>query len=82
MPVPSRSVGAATAAAASATSGSCERQYSSGSSPLAAPGYGVVRLVGMWVCSGSHSEAKPRSSVARASSTTSIDLSVANIVTP
>jgi hypothetical protein len=36
----------------------------------------------MWVCSGSHSEAKPRSSVARASSTTSIDLSVANIVTP
>ena len=70
----------ALAAAPSATSGSSDRLYFSGSSaPL---GCGVVRLVGMWVCSGSHSESRPRSSAARASSTTSIDTSVANIVTP
>ena len=32
-------------------------------------GHGVLRLVGMWVCSGSQSESRPRSSTARASST-------------
>ncbi len=80
MPVPSRSVVVADEAAASATSGSSVRLYSSGSGrPL---GCGVRRLVGMCVCSGSHSEPKPRSSAARASSTMSIDTSVANIVIP
>ena len=45
-------------------------------------GYGVRRLVGMWVCSGSQTESRPRSSTAWASSTMPIDRSVANIVTP
>ena len=37
---------------------------------------------GMCVCSGRYSESKPRASASRASSTTFIDWSVANIVTP
>ena len=40
------------------------------------------RLVGMWVCSGIQTESKPRSSAARARSTTGIDWSVAKMVTP
>ena len=80
-PVPSRSVVVSAAAAASATSGSTDRLYSSASS--ASPvGGGVRRLVGMWVCSGIQIESKPRSSAATARSTTSIDSSVANMVTP
>ena len=69
------------AAAASATSGSTERLYSSAStsSPV---GGGVRRLVGMWVCSGIQTESNPRSSASRASSCTGIDRSVAKIVTP
>src|SRR3954453_10413344 len=36
----------------------------------------------MWVCSGTQSESRPRSSHARARSTTGIEMSVANMVTP
>ena len=68
------------AAAPSMTNGSWVRRYSSGSSPP--PGYGVRRDTGMCVCSGTNSDSKPRSSSARASSTTPIDLSVRKIVTP
>ena len=55
-------------------------EYSRGSS--GPPGQGLRRLVGMWVCSGTNSDSKPRSSAARPSSTTSIAYSVGNIVTP
>ena len=51
MPVPSRIRSVTAAAAASVTSGSSVRLYSSASS--ASPvGGGVRRLMGMWVCSG------------------------------
>ena len=71
----------ADAAAPSATSGSRQRRYSSASS--ASPvGGGVRRLTGMWVCSGSHSDCRPRASASRASSTMSMLTSVANIVIP
>jgi len=78
--VPRRRAVVAEAAAASATSGSSERLYLSGSGPPA--GWVGAGVTGMWVCSGSHSESSPRSSTARASSTTPIETSVTNIVTP
>ncbi|GIU89694.1 MAG: hypothetical protein KatS3mg010_0793 [Acidimicrobiia bacterium] len=80
-PVPSRMRSVTDAAVASATSGSTVRLYSSRSS--ASPvGGGVRRLVGMCVCSGRNSEARPRASASRARSATSIVRSVANIVIP
>jgi len=54
------------AAAASATNGSTVCQYSRGRS--APPGHGLLRLAGMWVCSGTNSDSKPRPSVSRARS--------------
>ena len=47
-----------------------------------AGGGGVRRLTGMCVCSGSQSDCSPRASASRASSTTSMLTSVANIVIP
>ena len=66
MAVPTRRVFVAAAAYASPTRGSTVFLYSSGSSPP--PGQGLRRLVGMWVCSGTKSDSKPRSSASRASS--------------
>ena len=48
--------------------GSTVCQYSFGS--VAPPGHGLRRDVGMCVCSGNHSDSKPRSSLARARSST------------
>ncbi len=81
IPVPRRMWSVTADAAASATSGSSVRLYSSArtSSPV---GGGVRRDVGMWVCSGRYRDAKPRSSAARASAAGSIVSSVANIVMP
>ena len=80
-PVPNRIVEVTDAAAARAMSGSTDRLYSSASS--ASPvGGGVRRDVGMWVCSGIHTESNPRSSAATATSGTGIDRSVEKIVTP
>ena len=57
------------AAIASDTVMSSRCEYTSGSgSPVNDPGHGVSRLTGMWLCSGSQSDSKPRSSTARASS--------------
>ena len=79
--MPTRRLVVAAATAARATSGSSDRLYSSGSS--ASPvGGGVRRDTGMWVCSGSHSDRSPRASASRASSTTSMLTSVANMVIP
>ncbi len=81
MPVPSSTVLVAPAAIDSATRGSSVRLYSSASS--ASPvGGGVLRLIGMCVCSGTYNEWNPRSSTARANSTGPIVRSVMNIVTP
>ena len=63
MPVPRRRRSVTVAAAARATNGSSVRRYSSGSS--GPPGHGVRRLVGMCVCSVTHSDSKPRSSSSR-----------------
>ena len=52
------------AAAPRATKGSSVCQYSRGSS--LPPGHGLLRLAGMWVCSGSQSDSKPRDSSSRA----------------
>ena len=54
--------------------------YSSGS--WAPPAKGLRRLVGMWVCSGTHSDSKPRASASRASSSMRIAYSVAKMQTP
>ena len=81
IPVPNRMVVVADAAAANATSGSRHRLYSSSSSAAPVAG-GVRRLTGMCVCSGSQSDCSPRASASRASSTTSMLTSVANIVIP
>ena len=64
MPVPNAMRSVAAAQAPKATNGSWERQYCRGSSPP--PGNGVLRLVGMCVCSGKNRLSKPRSSTARA----------------
>ena len=64
VPILIRSVTAAIAA--SAANGSSVWLYSGGSSPP--PGYGVSRLTGIWVCSGSISDSNPRSSTLRPSS--------------
>src|SRR5436190_1263329 len=81
IPVPTTSRSVTAAAIARATNGSRVRLYSSASS--ASPvGGGVRRLVGMWVCSGTYSEYKPRASISRASSTGPTVWSVMNIVTP
>ncbi len=74
MPVPSRSRSVADAAAVSATYGSSVRLYSSGRG--APPGHGVARSVGMWVCSVTHSDSKPRCSSSTARSSGRIDRSV------
>ena len=59
------------------------RQYSSGSGGMFfLPPHGVLRLTGMWLCSGNQSDSKPRSSAALASSTGWTDLSVGKIITP
>ncbi len=50
--------------------------------PRRRSGGGVRRLVGMWVCSGTYSECRPRASTSRASSTGPMVWSVMNIVTP
>ena len=70
MPVPSLRRLVAAAAAISETNGSKVCEYSLGSWPP--PGNGVRRLAGMWVCSGTNSDSKPRSSAARASSSARI----------
>ena len=66
IPVPRRMVLVAAAATARATKGSRVCQYSRGSS--GPPGHGLRRLAGMWVCSGTNSDSKPRCSASRASS--------------
>ena len=71
MPVPMRSVLVAVAAAARPTKGSSVWEYSRGSSPP--PRQGERRLAGMWVCSGTKRESKPRSSSAGASSVSAIE---------
>ena len=82
MPVPSLSSLVAPAAAASATNGSWMRRYSSGSEPSGVPGNRVSRSTGMWTCSGTQSDSKPRSSAARASEIGSMARSVAKMNTP
>ena len=68
------------AAAVSATNGSSVRRYSSGRS--GPPGHGVRRLAGMWVCSVTHSDSKPRSSSRVARRSGRIDRSVGKIRMP
>src|SRR5262249_51116602 len=80
MPVPRRSFVVTVAAAVSATNGSQLCQYSSGRA--APPGRGLRRLAGMCVCSGNHTDSKPRSSRARAISSGRIVYSVGKITTP
>ena len=80
MPVPMRRRRVAAAAAVKATKGSRVWAYSFGRSPP--PGNGVRRLVGMWVCSGTQNDSKPRSSRARASSSTRMAYSVGNMKAP
>ena len=83
MPVPSFRFSVTPAQAARAMNWSWLRQYSSGSGGMSfAPPHGVLRLTGMWLCSGNQSDSKPRSSAALASSTGWIDLSVGKIITP
>ena len=80
MPVPMRTRSVTAVIMPIVTNGSRQRRYSSSSgSPI---GAGVRRLVGMWVCSGSQIELKPRASTSRASSTGSMLWSVRKIVTP
>jgi len=76
------SVDVAAAAAPRATRGSRARLYLSSMGWSGATGHGVRRLVGMWVCSGSHRLSKPRASQARASSTIPMETSVGKMVTP
>ena len=78
MPRLSRSVTAA--AAARPTNGSSVRRYSSGNS--VPPGHGVRRLVGMWVCSVTHNDSNPRSSISRASRSVRIVRSVGKMRAP
>ena len=66
MAVPMRRCFVEAAAYASPTKGSTVCLYSSGS--VLPPGHGLRRLVGMWVCSGTKSDSKPRASASRASS--------------
>ena len=80
MPVPMRSRSVACATVASATNGSCVRQYFSGRSPPR--GFGVSRLAGMCVCSANSSASKPASSAARPSSAGAIARSVGKIMRP
>ena len=80
MPVPTRSVFVAAAAAVSATKGSRVFQYSLGRS--GPPGQGLRRLAGMWVCSGTNSDSKPRASASRASSSMRMAYSVAKMKMP
>src|SRR5438552_3263323 len=80
IPVPTRSVFVAAAAAVSATKGSRVCLYCSGS--CWPPANGLRRLVGMCVCSGTHSDSKLRASASRASSSMRIAYSVAKMQTP
>ena len=81
MPVPSRIVVTAARGGQRDEVGRGCRRYSSASwsSPV---GGGVRRLAGMWVCSGSHSDANPRASASTASSAGPIVWSVAKIASP
>src|SRR5262249_50584493 len=63
-----------------ATNGSWVRLYSSGSGPP--PPNGLLRLVGMWVCSGTSSDSKRRASISRASSSGRMDRSVGKMQVP
>ena len=65
MPLPILMVVVTAAAAVSATNRSCVCQYSLGRSPP--PGNGLLRLAGMWVCSGNQIDSKPRASHSLAS---------------
>ena len=49
---------------------------------LGPPGHGVRRLVGMWVCSVTHSDSKPRASSSAASRSGRIERSVGKISAP
>src|ERR1700730_10842760 len=80
MPVPSLSVLVTTAAALRATKGSSVCQYSRGR--LGPPGHGLLRLAGIWGCSGSQIDSKPRASSSRASSATWMAESVGNMAMP
>src|ERR1700692_1834011 len=80
MPVPSSSVLVTAAAAPSTTNGSLTSQYFFGRSPPL--GKGDLRVNGMWECSGTQSESKPRSSSARASSVGDIEWCVKNMAPP
>src|SRR5262245_33395957 len=80
IPLPILMVWVTAAAAASETKRSCVCQYSCGNS--APPGHGLRRLAGMCVCSGNHTDSKPRSSRARAISSGRIVYSVGKITTP
>ena len=80
IPVASRNRSVTAAALARATYGSSVRRYSSGRT--GPPGHGVRRLVGMWVCSVTHSDSKPRDSSSVASRSGRIDRSVGKIRAP
>ena len=80
MPVPTLSRVVTAAAVASATNGSSVCQYSRGR--VGPPAHGLRRLAGMWVCSGTKSDSKPRCSAARASSAIGTAKSVAKMNTP
>ncbi len=80
IPVPIFRVVVTAAAAAALAKGSDMWMYCFGSSPPA--GQGVSRLAGMWVCSGNHSDSKPRSSAAFARTSGGIEYSVLKDITP
>src|SRR5215831_4757427 len=80
MPVPRRSRDVTAAAAASPTNGSSVCEYSLGRVPP--PGHGLRRLVGMWVCSVTNRDSKPRASRARARSSMRIEYSVGKMKAP
>ena len=80
MPVPSWSRDVTAAAVASPTKGSSVWEYSLGRGPP--PGQGVRRLAGMWVCSVTKSDSKPRSSRPYASSSMRMEYSVGKMKAP
>src|SRR2546429_6342769 len=77
MPVATRIVLLASAAAVNAMNGSMVCQYCWGSSPPA--GHGVFRLVGVWECSATHRDSEPSCSAEGASAVIEIAYSVGKI---
>src|SRR5215210_1992908 len=79
-PVPSSNFSVAAAVAVRVMKGSRVLQYFRGSSPPL--GQGDFRLRGMWVCSATNRESKPRSSMAVARAPGAIPSSVTNVEIP